>query len=209
MRRRRPLALPADVSVERGRRALIACAPLAVIKARCVGHLPDLSDTSPVSLRPYTARKTGIHLSNVPQSIEDRQVPLNDGQGHLGDRLLLRIASSPQVRAIERQQFSVTGDLAFHVHGVKGRTCRQALKPREDRRMIGSQRCGTRRCAECGRYLDLLGNSAFAKFMMSGLRVFESANLLLRIANSPPTRSWVRKSTTGASRASATRPANP
>jgi hypothetical protein len=24
--------------------------------------------------------------------------------------------------------------------------------------MIGSQRCGTRCCAECGRYLDLLGN---------------------------------------------------
>src|SRR3954463_8550805 len=109
---------------------------------------------------------------DVPKSIEDREVALNDGQGHLGDRLLLRIASNPQVRAVERQQFSVACDLALDVHGVKVTTCWQGLKPCDDRRMIGPQWGRTRYCAKCGRDLNLLGNFRISKIYDVGIARF-------------------------------------
>jgi hypothetical protein len=65
---------------------------------------------------------SGLPLGDVPQSIKDGEVPLNDRQRHLGDRLLLWVPSASQVRAIQCQQFPVACDLASHVHRVERST---------------------------------------------------------------------------------------
>lgn len=45
---------------------------------------------------------------------------LDDGQRHLCDLLFARIATGAQIRIVEREQFTFSGDLPLHIHPVEG-----------------------------------------------------------------------------------------
>jgi hypothetical protein len=81
---------------------------------------PRLASTA---LKPKAlGTSSGAPLRDVPQSIKDGEVALNDRQRHLCDGLLLWVPSAFQVRAIQCQQFPVACDLALHVHRVERST---------------------------------------------------------------------------------------